>query len=456
MSNDSDPVSAHASGTNPDGESHRTLGSSDGVEDEPEDRESAEVGVPSYPETHSKSDDDSEEDGTDTSSSERTEIPHREDDPKEDEDREENGTDTSSSDDPSRPEGERFEHSIEVLTEALKSVSEQIESSSEPIRSEQSREYVQRDRDGRYQADTLFQIRNRIHDLDDRLAELRNEQEQQANQVSEELDGLRNKQERQAHEVSDEVQLLSDRLETLDDQLAELRDKQEQQADQLSEELDELRDKQKQQIDQVSNEVQLLSGRLETLGDRLDDAASSSALESLSERTDEELESVHHRTAELEAEVRETRSEHEAFEATIEEEFDGIESVFERLFEDIEDIEAELETLRSSYGDDMHALQQQNRRQKRLAELKKRAATIGVTKASCENCDETVNIGLLETPRCPHCEQSCTELSKGSSWNPFSSPVLHTEPNEAGPLGGEATEFAEDIGPSDDRSSTDP
>lgn len=457
MSNDSDSIFTHPREPDPDNEGRRTLGSTGGVEDENGSGGDSGTGVSSRSDDERKEDADPVEDGTDTPSGGRTETPHPDSERKEDADPAEDRADTSSGErsDTSRPDDEKFERSIEVLTEAIRSVSEQIEENSERTRSGEARERVQREQGGQYQADTLFQIRNRIHDLDDRLSELRNEQEQQSNRVSEQLDGLRTKQERQAEEVSEEVQVLGDRLETLDNQLAELQNEQGQRVDQIVEELDELWSEQERQVEQIFDEVQLLSGRLENLDDRLDDAASSSAVESLSERTDKELEGVHHRTAELEETVREMRSEYDAFEANVDAEFDGIESVFERLFDDIDDIEAEFEELRSSYGEDMHALRQQNRRQQRLAELKKRAANIGVTKASCENCDETINIGLLETPRCPHCEQSCVELSKGSGWNPFSSPVLHTEPQEAAPLGGETTEFAEDIGPSSDDAPTD-
>lgn len=220
--------------------------------------------------------------------------------------------------------------------------------------------------------------------------------------------------------------------------------------DDLDEELDEIRSDQSSQIDRVADEVQLLSGRLENIDARLEETPDAAVLDELMAQTDEKLEGLHQRTAELKEELEETRQTHDEFESDVNAEFDGIESVFERLFDDLDDVETQLDEQRSSYRSDMHAIQQQYRQRSRLAKLKRRAAHIGTTTATCENCSETVNIGLLEVPQCPHCEQACTDISEGSRWNPFSSPVLHTEPQAASPLDGSGREFPEELGPSDD------
>lgn len=58
----------------------------------------------------------------------------------------------------------------------------------------------------------------------------------------------------------------------------------------------------------------------------------------------------------------------------------------------------------------------------RLAELKRIAATRGFERANCGACGESVHLGLLTEPRCPHCEAGFADVTGRSGF--LSTPTL--------------------------------
>ncbi len=48
--------------------------------------------------------------------------------------------------------------------------------------------------------------------------------------------------------------------------------------------------------------------------------------------------------------------------------------------------------------------------QKAVDRIKRAAAQEGISSASCENCGESVEIGLLTDPRCPHCNSTVSDV----------------------------------------------
>ena len=47
---------------------------------------------------------------------------------------------------------------------------------------------------------------------------------------------------------------------------------------------------------------------------------------------------------------------------------------------------------------------------KAVDRIKRAAAQEGVETASCESCGESVNLGLLTAPECPHCEATVSDV----------------------------------------------
>jgi hypothetical protein len=95
------------------------------------------------------------------------------------------------------------------------------------------------------------------------------------------------------------------------------------------------------------------------------------------------------------------------------------------LAESIEEIEQKLQQLASAtvkLQQRTDALEQRTSGIQLLADLKREANQNGVEKAKCGNCDRAVNIGLLEKPRCPHCEHSFDGFVPSSGF--FGDPTL--------------------------------
>lgn len=56
--------------------------------------------------------------------------------------------------------------------------------------------------------------------------------------------------------------------------------------------------------------------------------------------------------------------------------------------------------------------------------IKRAAAKANVERATCENCGESVAIGLLTDPKCPHCSATVSDVEPSSGW--FGNPKLVT------------------------------
>lgn len=95
------------------------------------------------------------------------------------------------------------------------------------------------------------------------------------------------------------------------------------------------------------------------------------------------------------------------------------------LAESIDEIEQKLQQLASAtvkLQQRTDALEQRTSGIELLGGLKRKANQSGVEKAGCGNCDRTVDIGLLEEPRCPHCEHSFNGFIPSSGF--FDDPTL--------------------------------
>lgn len=122
------------------------------------------------------------------------------------------------------------------------------------------------------------------------------------------------------------------------------------------------------------------------------------------------LDELSESTDKLEAEVAELRE-------TVDDRVGAAEGELESLDESIETVETKADRLAGAVVDLRRRLQRVERHvthQTALAELLETAARENIEKARCDNCGETVKLGLLVEPACPHCRSVFDGIKPGS------------------------------------------
>jgi hypothetical protein len=114
------------------------------------------------------------------------------------------------------------------------------------------------------------------------------------------------------------------------------------------------------------------------------------------------------RLDEVERDLESIRAEMDV-DTRIDEGFENYRELLERLLDRTETIESRLDTL----GSTVLAAREQAERREQLASLTRTANREGVRTADCEECSETLDLGLLSDPSCPHCEMDFLELVVG-------------------------------------------
>lgn len=127
----------------------------------------------------------------------------------------------------------------------------------------------------------------------------------------------------------------------------------------------------------------------------------------------------------LEAAVQQNSTDHAELESQLDSEFDSIEQVLQHLLDTTDNIEYRLGAVSESRQEALRPLQERNKHQDKLTALKQEAIRHEVSTGVCDNCDQQINLGLLERPFCPSCECQFTGISKGS-WLPFSKSTINT------------------------------
>ena len=164
--------------------------------------------------------------------------------------------------------------------------------------------------------------------------------------------------------------------------------------------------------------------------------------EPLETRLDEQAET----TDELRASVDELADEIEGFDETVETRFSGLEGELGPLAESVSDIESKATKLAGAVVEMRKRLQRVESHvshQTALAELLQTAARENISQAKCDNCNETVDLGLLVEPICPHCRSVFDGLKPGSMF--FKSAWL-TIADRPALEAGETTEQPFDLG----------
>ncbi|WP_299236737.1 hypothetical protein [Natronomonas sp.] len=225
---------------------------------------------------------------------------------------------------------------------------------------------------------------------------------------------------RQFEEVESELMKL-DRLEEIEADLEKLDRIDEIEADlekldrieEIEAELATLRERQDSNVERLSDNLQLALDRVGRLESERDEFVRDDDVDAAITAIDDDIEAV--------------KKEQAALEDRIEREFDSIEELFGDLFGSIEEIDDRIEDVSESYREDVPPLTERESEREQLEDLKTEALLNEERNASCGNCNQAIDIGLLESPRCPNCNGRFEGLTD-SGWNPFKPPIL-----EAGP-----------------------
>ena len=127
----------------------------------------------------------------------------------------------------------------------------------------------------------------------------------------------------------------------------------------------------------------------------------------------EETEAAVERADRLAEEFESLSATVDELESTVETGFDNYEDVLEYLTEATDDLETKLSTLAEVTVDlreQTQTLAARNSARAAADELAHLANRRGVESAKCGHCSETVHLGLLAEPRCPHCASTFNDI----------------------------------------------
>lgn len=166
-----------------------------------------------------------------------------------------------------------------------------------------------------------------------------------------------------------------------------------------------------------------------------------------------DLDGIAERLDEVEADAAARSTADEAVEARVDELDDRLASVEERV-DDLAELEARVDGLDTEELDDklsrvasavvrvrrrLEAAERDRADRERLDALSATANRNGVRKAACTDCGETVDVGLLTEPECPHCGREFAELEPNPGFLGTSRLVAAEQPALDGDVDDEET-----------------
>jgi predicted nucleic acid-binding Zn-ribbon protein len=208
----------------------------------------------------------------------------------------------------------------------------------------------------------------------------------------------------------------------------------------LSDRLTEVQDTHDDDVTALEADIKETLDTLTDLESSVDNLVGHSELESLAVSLEEELSRIEESTTELGgrlSQVEESQSQTTAeltdladgqadLEARLEQEFDSIERLFEHLIDKTDNLEYRLEATSDTHREDMNSVEELLEEREQLVTLMRQAQQKDISRAVCDNCETSVDLGMLETPRCPSCDRTYRNLVEGG-WLPFDKPKLETE-----------------------------
>jgi chromosome segregation ATPase len=121
------------------------------------------------------------------------------------------------------------------------------------------------------------------------------------------------------------------------------------------------------------------------------------------DEVDDSVTSLRSELATLRNEFEDTAASHTEQMADLERRFDEVDSRLEDMESKLKRVAWVVSDLREEQGG-------RDANQKAVDRLKRAAAQEGISDAACQDCGETVDIGLLTDPQCPHCNTTVTDI----------------------------------------------
>lgn len=180
-------------------------------------------------------------------------------------------------------------------------------------------------------------------------------------------------------------------------------------------------------LDAVAGDVDELAVEIDAAAERLDELeADAAATATVSEAVDETIDDIDARLARVESRIESRTEDLDALESRVDElDVDEFDDKLSRVASAVVRVRRRLEAAERDRAD-----------RERLDALTAAANRAGVRKAACTDCGETVDMGLLTTPECPHCGRRFAELEPNPGF--LGTSKLVTE--EAPALDGEVEE----------------
>ncbi|WP_256288960.1 CopG family transcriptional regulator [Halobellus inordinatus] len=135
-------------------------------------------------------------------------------------------------------------------------------------------------------------------------------------------------------------------------------------------------------------------------------------INALEDDLDEKITDVRERVIQVKRETDAKAPEdhdHPDIERRLRQGFENYEEILEYLTETTDDHDAKLDTVASAIVDlrgRIATLERDSNERAAAADLRREANRQGVAEAVCESCGESVHLGLLDSPFCPHCEST--------------------------------------------------
>lgn len=131
------------------------------------------------------------------------------------------------------------------------------------------------------------------------------------------------------------------------------------------------------------------------------------------EQVAENLDDVVERQSTLTERMDELDDAHAGLDERVESDMEKVEQILKRLTEKYTDTDASLDQVESSLVSVLEERRTMQRQRERLASLLQTAHAHGIETGDCEDCGSTIRLGLLTTPRCPHCSKPLVDIRPG-------------------------------------------
>jgi prefoldin subunit 5 len=151
--------------------------------------------------------------------------------------------------------------------------------------------------------------------------------------------------------------------------------------------------------------------------------------------------------------------DHPSLERRVDEGFGNYEEVLEYLTERTETLEdetddrsAKLRSVANAVVDlrrRVATLESEREKRDAVSDLREAANRHGVSEAACGSCGESVHVGLLDEPACPHCESPFDGVEPGGWFRPDTLTVGDPPALEPGPAAPDATDSSGPTGSSE-------